>query len=139
VVFWQRIPLASPQRGRERNAVWVQVSYQGRNLQVLVTHLDRQGDRQSQLQAVTKLFLALAEPCLLLGDLNCGEEDDAIKNLLATTGVQDPVKDCLGKATPARIDWILSRGMRGIHASVCDYGASDHPCFRVELEAPAGL
>ncbi|HBD07852.1 MAG TPA: hypothetical protein DCZ69_06280 [Syntrophobacteraceae bacterium] len=138
VLFWQRIPLAGPERGRERNAVWVQLDYQGRNLQVVITHLDRGGDRQSQLRAVTKFFLGLAEPCLLLGDLNTGEDDGDLQNLLATSGVRDPVKDCLGKATPPRIDWILSRGMRGVYASVCDDGASDHPCFRVNLEVPSG-
>lgn len=138
VIHWQRIPLAGPQRGRERNVVWIQLRYQERNLQVLLTHLDRKADRQTQLQAVARLFLAMPEPCLLLGDLNSGEEDAGIQELLTTAGVRDPVKDCLGAATPRRIDWILSRGLRGVQAEVCDHGASDHPCFRVELEAPSG-
>jgi endonuclease/exonuclease/phosphatase family metal-dependent hydrolase len=139
VVHWQRIPLAGPQRGRERNVVWIRLRIQEQDLQILVTHLDRQSDRETQLQAVAALFLALSEPCLLLGDLNSGENDAIVHKLLTTAGVRDPVKDCLGSATPPRIDWILVRGMRGIQASVCDHGASDHPCFRAELEVPSGL
>jgi endonuclease/exonuclease/phosphatase family metal-dependent hydrolase len=138
VTYWQRIPLAGPKRGSRRNILWVQVQYQGRNVQVLVTHLDRQDDREGQLQAVAKLFLALTEPCVLLGDLNSREEEPTILELLAIPGVQDPVRECLGAATPKRIDWVLTRGLRGVQAEICDNGASDHPCFRVDLEISPG-
>jgi len=139
VTYWQRIPLAGPKRGSRRNILWVQARYQGRNVQVLITHLDRQDDREGQLQAVARLFLALTEPCVLLGDLNSREEDPTIQELLATPGVQDPVRECLGAATPKRIDWVLTRGLRGVKAEICDHGASDHPCFRVDLEISPGV
>ena len=137
VLYWQRVPLAAPQSGRERNVVWIQLRYQEQVLQVLVTHLDRQTDRETQLQSVARLFLTLSEPCLLLGDLNSGENDAILQTLLSTQGVRDPVRDFLGPATPSRIDWILARGMIGLRANVCDHGASDHPCFVVELEVPS--
>jgi endonuclease/exonuclease/phosphatase (EEP) superfamily protein YafD len=101
---------------------------------VLITHLDRQSDREDQLRAVSQQFLGLTEPCLLLGDLNSREDDPGLRELLATPGVRDPIRECLGAATPSRIDWVLTRGLRGVQAEICDNGASDHPCFRVELE-----
>jgi endonuclease/exonuclease/phosphatase family metal-dependent hydrolase len=134
VTRWQRTPLAGPQRGSRRNVLWVQTKYRGRDLQVLITHLDRQSDREDQLRAVTRQFLELTEPCLLLGDLNSREDDPGLLELLATPGVRDPIREVLGAATPSRIDWILTRGLRGVQAKSCDNGASDHPCFRVELE-----
>jgi endonuclease/exonuclease/phosphatase family metal-dependent hydrolase len=139
VTHWQRIPLAGPQRGRERNVVWIQLGYQEQVIQVLVTHLDRQTDRDAQLKSVARLFLALSEPCLLLGDLNTGENDATLQTLMSTHGVRDPVGDFLGPATPPRIDWILARGLRGLRASVCDHGASDHPCFVTDLEVASGF
>jgi len=138
VTLWQRIPLAGPQKGSRRNILWVQTKYRGRDLHVLITHLDRQSDREVQLQTVSKLFLGLSEPCLLLGDLNSGEDDPGIQKLLSTSGVRDPVRECLGAATPNRIDWVLTRGLRGVEAEICDNGASDHPCFRVDLEISPG-
>jgi endonuclease/exonuclease/phosphatase family metal-dependent hydrolase len=138
VTHWQRIPLAGPKRGSRRNLIWVQLHYQGRSLQVLITHLDRQDDREEQLQAVSRLFLAMREPCLLLGDLNSREKDPIMQGLLATPGVRDPIRECLGAATPERIDWVLTRGLRGVQAEICDHGASDHPCFRVNLEMAPG-
>ena len=134
VTHWQRTPLTGPQRGSRRNVLWVQAKYRGRDLHVLITHLDRQSDREDQLRAVSQQFLGLTEPCLLLGDLNSREDDPGLRELLATPGVRDPVRECLGDTTPSRIDWVLTRGLRGVQAEICDKGASDHPCFRVELE-----
>jgi endonuclease/exonuclease/phosphatase family metal-dependent hydrolase len=139
VTYWQRIPLPGRSSGGRRNLLWVQARYQGQALPVLITHLDRQGDREGQLQAVARLFLALKEPCVLMGDLNSWEHDPIIRELLTTPGVHDPVRSCLGAATPSRIDWILTRGLRGVRAEVCDHGASDHPCYKVDVEDSQSL
>ncbi len=139
VTYWQRIPLAGARRGSRRNLLWVEAQYQGRKLQVLITHLDRQSDRRGQLKAASETFLAFTEPCILLGDLNSSEEDETLQKLLTTPGVRDPVRECLGSATPNRIDWVLARGLRGVRTEICDNGASDHPCYRVDLEVSSEL
>jgi endonuclease/exonuclease/phosphatase family metal-dependent hydrolase len=134
VVYWQRIPLVGRQQGSHRNLVWVRLVYGERIINVLSTHIDRQRYRQEQLRAAVNLFLALAPPAVLLGDLNSNEQEPIIKELLATPGVHDPVGACLGTATPSRIDWVFTRGLRGVQAQVCSNGASDHPCMVTELE-----
>jgi endonuclease/exonuclease/phosphatase family metal-dependent hydrolase len=134
VAYWQRIPLAGRQQGSHRNLLWVRLVYGERIINVLSTHIERQRDRQDQLRAAVNLFLALAPPVALLGDLNSSEQDPIIKELLATPGVHDPVGTCLGTAAPSRIDWIFTRGLRGVQAQVCSNGASDHPCMVAELE-----
>jgi endonuclease/exonuclease/phosphatase family metal-dependent hydrolase len=134
VAYWQRIPLAGRQQGSHRNLLWVRLVYGERIINVLSTHIERQRNRQDQLRAAVNLFLALAPPVVLLGDLNSSEQDPIIKELLATPGVHDPVGTCLGTAAPSRIDWIFTRGLRGVQAQVCSNGASDHPCMVAELE-----
>jgi endonuclease/exonuclease/phosphatase family metal-dependent hydrolase len=133
VLSWQRMPLAGPPRASHRNVLLARLGYGERTIQVLATHVDRGRYRESQLRAVVHLFLALAPPAVLLGDLNSSEQEPLIQQLLTTPGVHDPVRDFLGAATPNRIDWIFTRGLRGTHAQVCANGASDHPCSIAEL------
>lgn len=137
VAYWQRIPLAhrSPDRGY-RNAVLVGLRHGDRTVHVLLTHITRRPDRsrQEQLRAVGDLYLALAEPAILLGDLNSEAEDPEMRRLLASPGVSDVVGRVLGPKTPPRIDWILVRGLRCVDAGILDHGASDHPMVWAELE-----
>jgi endonuclease/exonuclease/phosphatase family metal-dependent hydrolase len=135
VEFWQRIPLV---RGRERgyrNVVLVGLKHRDRTIHVLLTHLTGGEDRgrQEQLRTVITLFLSLAPPAILMGDLNTDAADPQVRQLLATTGVIDPVGVILGTATPPRIDWIIARGLRPVDAGVREEGASDHPMFWAEL------
>jgi endonuclease/exonuclease/phosphatase family metal-dependent hydrolase len=135
VEFWQRIPLA---RGRERgyrNAVLVGLKHRGQTVHVLLTHLTGGEDRgrQEQLSAVIALFLSLAPPAILMGDLNTDATDPQIRQLLAMPGVVAPVDVILGNGAPPKIDWIITRGLRGVDAGVREEGASDHPMFWAEL------
>jgi endonuclease/exonuclease/phosphatase family metal-dependent hydrolase len=119
--------------------VLVGLPYRGRTIHVLLTHITRgdDRDRQSQLQAVIAMFLALAEPSILVGDLNSDADDPQIRRLLETTGVADPVGETLGQKTPRRIDWIFTRGLRCLDAGIRDDGASDHPLIWAELDLPS--
>jgi len=134
--FWQRIPLAHRRERGYRNAVLVGLEHGGRTVRVLLTHVTRSDDasRREQLRAVAELFLSLAEPAVLLGDLNSAADDPEMRRLLAAAGVRDPLGETLGAATPPHIDWILARGMRCRAAGLRDEGASDHPLFWAELE-----
>ena len=141
VTFWQRIPLSRKYDRSHRNAVLVGLKFQGRTVQVLLSHINRGHDleRQAQLRAVIALYLALDEPSILLGDMNSKADDPQIRRLLETPGVHDPVGELPGpeiveKKAPGRIDWIFTRGFRTIDAGIVDKGASDHPLVWAELE-----
>lgn len=139
VSFWQRIPLVHRSDRGYRNAVLVGLEQGGRTIRVLLTHVTRHDDRSrhEQLHAVGDLFLSLAQPAILLGDLNSSAADPEIRRLLDAPGVRDPVGEILGTddpEAPRRIDWILARGMRCVAAGLRDEGASDHPLVWAELE-----
>ena len=55
----------------------------------------------------------MAQPAVLLGDLNSDADDPQIRRLLALPGVVDPVGQVLGREAPRRIDWIFLRGSGG--------------------------
>lgn len=135
VTQWQRLGLPSHGRGY-RNLVLLTFERGDRTLHVVGTHLDRNDprDRAEQFQAATGLFLALAEPAILLGDLNTTADEAPLTELLARADVGDPLREVLGDSTPRRIDWILTRGLKTIDAGIVDDGASDHPLIWAELE-----
>ncbi|HUY31365.1 MAG TPA: endonuclease/exonuclease/phosphatase family protein [Pirellulales bacterium] len=139
VAFWRRLPLPRRHGRSFRNAVLVNVDLQGRALHVVVTHLDRSEprDRQEQWQAVARLFLSLAEPAVLMGDMNTEELETPLAELLASPGVHDPLREVLGDGAPRRIDWILTRGLLTVDAGLRDNGASDHPCVWAEVALDA--
>lgn len=136
VSFWQRIPLSRRYDHSQRNAVLVGLRHRGRTIHVLLSHVTRRDDRdrQAQLRAVIAMYLALAEPAILVGDMNSDAEDPQIRQLLETRGVGDPVGEILGPEAPGRIDWIFTRGFRCLDAGIRDDGASDHPLIWAELE-----
>jgi endonuclease/exonuclease/phosphatase family metal-dependent hydrolase len=135
-LFWQRIPFDLARANTHRNLVLTAIEVSGVRVNVLLTHLDsRDLDRRhNQLRAAGELFLSLAEPAILLGDLNSGPEDEQLQRLLNAPGVVDAVT-AGGAGSPAgRIDWILTRGLRTLESGVVDNGASDHPFVWAELE-----
>jgi endonuclease/exonuclease/phosphatase family metal-dependent hydrolase len=134
---WQRIPLARLRGKSCRNVLLVRFTWNGGSLHVLITHLDRHSDldRREQLRTVGELFLALAEPAVLMGDLNTPRADPALARLLAAPGVLDPLAE-LDPTGPDHIDWILIRGLRPTAAGMVHTPASDHPLVWVELAAP---
>ena len=131
----QRIPLAGTQDKKFRNLVLTSFRHQGQTIHVLTTHIDRVKDRTHQLQAAVSLFLSLAEPAILMGDLNTTEADPQIQRLLAVRGVHDAVAQANKNHVPEkRIDWIFTRGLRCVDAGYIPTIASNHPVVWAELE-----
>jgi endonuclease/exonuclease/phosphatase family metal-dependent hydrolase len=136
---WQRVPIARRYGKSFRNAVLVRAEHAGKPVNIVVTHIDRSDDREreEQLRTVGDLFLSLATPAILLGDLNTDADESALRRLLETDGVRDPLRDKLGDDAPRRIDWILVRGLETVDAGLVNNGASDHPHVWAELAWPA--
>lgn len=139
VAWWQRLPLPSASRGY-RNLVFMSLPFAGGSINVIATHLDRNDAqaREEQLRAASELFLALAEPAMLMGDLNTTGDEPPLAALLARDGVCDPLGETWGEDTPRRIDWILTRGLRTLDAGMIDNGASDHPLVWAEVALREG-
>ena len=138
VQSWQRFPLPRTYGHSCRNLLLTAFSYRGKTVRTVMTHLDRSDDRDRnrQLQLVAELFLSLAEPAILMGDMNTTADEPAMQRLLATPGVGDPLAEIMQEKTPRRIDWILTRGLEAADAGLIDLEASDHPCVWVELRLP---
>jgi endonuclease/exonuclease/phosphatase family metal-dependent hydrolase len=140
IVAWHRIPLVQRMDYSYRNAVCVDLlqksGARNRVIHVLLTHLNRRYDseREAQFKEVISLFLALAEPAVLLGDLNSTAQDAQIRQLKSLSGVIDAVGRILGPKDPERIDWIFVRGLKCVDAGVLENDASDHPLVWAELE-----
>lgn len=129
---WERTPLPATQERGHRAMLLAEVAWQGKTLQVLLTHIDRRRDRPSQLQSVADRFLMLPTPAILLGDLNATAADPQLQRMLSADDVQDPLS-AAGFSGQERIDWILTRGLRVVGGGVVNRGASDHPACWAEL------
>jgi len=129
---WQRIPLPHRNSRSCRNVVLVSAQLRGRPLNLLVAHVERDNPQAavSQLQAVVDLFLSLAPPAVLLGDLNAVRDEPQLRRLLATPGVADPLARL--PHPESRIDWIVTRGLETTDCGFAPRGPSDHPHFWVE-------
>jgi endonuclease/exonuclease/phosphatase family metal-dependent hydrolase len=138
VESWQRFPLPQHDGHSCRNLLLAAFSHRGRTVRAVIAHLDRSHDRdrQRQLALAADLFLALAEPAILMGDMNTTADEPGMRRLLSRPGVGDPVAEILRERTPRRIDWILTRGLEAVDAGLVDLGASDHPCVWAELRLP---
>jgi endonuclease/exonuclease/phosphatase family metal-dependent hydrolase len=132
----QRIPLPGTQGYKYRNVVLSHHRVGGRTLHFLTTHIDRVQDRERQLREVIALFLALDEPCVLVGDFNTTADDPQIRALLARPGVHDAVAEGLQQDVPGRIDWVITRGLKTVAAGCDEDGSSDHPLVWAEVELP---
>lgn len=134
ITHWQTIALPGQSRGY-RNAVLMTLPVGSQTIHILGTHLDRNDphERAEQLQAVNGLFLSLAEPAILLGDLNSTADEPIMQSLLQQANVHDPLREALGDGVLPHIDWILTRGLTTVDAGVIDNQASDHPLVWAEL------
>jgi len=84
VTHWNRNPLPGSFGRGYKNIVTLRLPFAGRNLTVLVTHIDRQKDRESQLRIVVDRFLEAELPAILLGDFNTRADDVLFRALLAS-------------------------------------------------------
>lgn len=131
----QRCPLPGTRGKAFRQAVLTEVTLQSQRVRILGVHVDRQEDRIPQLEIVSRMFLALQPPAILLGDLNTQADDPALTALLAAPDVVDPLGGVA--AARGRIDWILARGLECRTIEYVTGDASDHPAVRAEFSLPA--
>jgi endonuclease/exonuclease/phosphatase family metal-dependent hydrolase len=130
---WVRIPLPGTQGAGHRTVLLTRLVWNGRVVNVLVTHIDRTTDRATQLRTVIDLFRSLEPPSVLMGDLNTNGTDEQIKQLISE-GATDAIGSILrDRDTPGRIDWVLTRGLSVVNAGIIDQGASDHPFVWAEV------
>ena len=129
-----RIPLENTRGKAYRNAILSTVELQRASVRVLSVHIDRENDRQQQLQSVIDLFLGLQSPCVLMGDLNSTASDPLLKELRSRPDVHSPLHESLGESAPnPSIDWIFTRGLKTISAELVENSASDHALLKAEL------
>ncbi|MBI5758805.1 MAG: endonuclease/exonuclease/phosphatase family protein [Planctomycetales bacterium] len=134
VNHWYRFPLPTTQGSGFRNVVWLTIPWRGRTVTVLVTHLDRTRDRETQLRTVLNLFQSLAPPAILLGDFNTTPTDPMLRRFLTESDAIDAVgSPNIGSGTNDRIDWILARGLSRVDSDCVPTTASDHPLVWTEL------
>jgi endonuclease/exonuclease/phosphatase family metal-dependent hydrolase len=134
VEYWQRIPLSSNRAYSNRNVLLLRARFSGRDLNILITHIDRKDDRITELKTVFGLFASLSEPAILMGDFNSPPDntvtqvDPTLQSLAQTPGIVDPI----GKG----YDRIFLRGLKAGRTGYIDNGASDHPLAWAEIIAP---
>lgn len=130
-----RIPLPGTRGKAFRNAILVHVPWKGTTLHAIVVHIDREQDRERQLDLILPLFLSLKSPSLLMGDLNTRASDPRLQKLLTNPDIRSPLHDHLGEKLPAdNIDWIFTSGLETLNAELIENEASDHPVLRAELK-----
>lgn len=123
-----QIPLAMTKH-TYRNALLTSFQFGAQIVQVLIVHIDLMQDRQRQTVAITNLFSSLKSPAILMGDLNVNADDSHIRKLLAQPGVHNAFANTPGHSR----DWIITKGLTTVSATVDHNNASDHPLIYAEL------
>jgi endonuclease/exonuclease/phosphatase family metal-dependent hydrolase len=127
VSFWERIPLANAGADSNRELLWTRATFAGKPLNVLVTHLERHGDRAAELRTCITLFESFEGQSILMGDFNTQKDDPQIAALRQRPDVADATgKFALGDKNPDTYDWIFARGLKATAGGFIDNGASDH-------------
>ncbi|HTW94894.1 MAG TPA: endonuclease/exonuclease/phosphatase family protein [Tepidisphaeraceae bacterium] len=130
-IHWQRIPLANSVAPSNRELLLAQLRFDGKPLNVIVTHLDNANDHDAELGTVISLFESLQPPVIVLADLNTTRDDPQLAALRKTPGVADPISKICDSSN---VDWILARGMTALGEGFIDKGASDHKLAWAQLK-----
>jgi len=132
---WKRTPLPSSERD-PRSLLQLNVSYAEHEVTLLVTHATRRDPnwQDAQLREIVAAFREAAEPVVLMGDLNATADHPLVRQLLATPGALDPLRELNVPDRADRIDWIIVRGLWPVRAGIVANDASDHPLVWAELE-----
>ena len=124
---WSREPLS----GR-RSLLRADVRVGRHEIPVLLTHL-RVGTPDGSLGPVLESFRR-HERAVFMGDLNTRGDSPLLRKLIDSGEALDAIHASVKDDDPARrVDWILTRGLRIVAGGRIDLGASDHPCYWVEL------
>ena len=137
VTRWFNEPLIySEASGRGlRNMITAQIPLGGKNITVMVTHLDRGPIRDEQLRYVIREFKQYRQRVILMGDFNTSIGNPQLQALFEDNKVIDAIAAALGENRPkAKGDWIITRGFTVLGGGMTPPGVSDHPCFWVDLK-----
>ena len=118
-----------------RNMIIATIPIADKDVNFLITHLDRGAINERQLQYVIRTFQQLSAPAVLLGDLNVSIDNVQIMALLDTSGYDDAIRLATGDRKP-HIDWIISKGLIVKSGGIEPGGVSDHAGYWVEFELP---
>lgn len=136
VTRWFNEPLIySEASGRGlRNMITARIPLGSKNITVMVTHLDRGPIRDEQLRYVIAEFKQY-QRVILMGDFNTTIDNPKLQALFKDNKVIDAIDAALGDDSPkAKGDWIITRGFTVLGGGMTPKGASDHPCFWVDLK-----
>jgi endonuclease/exonuclease/phosphatase family metal-dependent hydrolase len=134
VEHWQRFPLANENSDSNRQILVLRLTFAGKPLNVLITHLDRHADHDEELRSVISLFLSMEPPSIFMGDLNTDRDDVQLQALRKTPDVIDPIGDIIESNSGGSYDRIFARGMKSLDAGFIDKAASDHPLAWAKLQ-----
>jgi endonuclease/exonuclease/phosphatase family metal-dependent hydrolase len=134
IEHWQRFPLANENSESNRQILVLRLTFEGKPLNVLITHLDRRADHDEELRSAIALFLSLEAPVIFMGDLNTDRDDAQLKTLRKISGVIDPIGDIAESKSGGSYDRIFARGFKSLDAGFIDKGASDHPLAWANLQ-----
>ncbi|HEY7087235.1 MAG TPA: endonuclease/exonuclease/phosphatase family protein [Tepidisphaeraceae bacterium] len=135
IEHWERMELPCGFDDAYRNVLLLKVPFGAGSLNVVMAHLGKGRNREWQFPIVAEMFLRVAPPAVLMGDLNTRPWDPMMQRLLKEPGVEDPIAMRLAHPVD-RCEFILVRGARWRDAGLVENDASDHPVIWVEVEAP---
>jgi endonuclease/exonuclease/phosphatase family metal-dependent hydrolase len=126
-----------------RGAILVEFGRGGQGLAVCVLHLALGRRAQGRQLGYIGELVADYPNLVLMGDLNCECDAEALQRLIRRVGLCEP--SCELKTFPSwrpmrNLDHILVSPSLGVpHTRVLDYPFSDHLPIEVEVQLPAGV
>jgi endonuclease/exonuclease/phosphatase family metal-dependent hydrolase len=133
---WTSTPLVyhRAESNSHRSLLVAEIVTNGPPITFMVTHLDRGRIRPVQLKYVLDEF-AQHSPAVLVGDFNTNATDPLLVAFFADSNNVDAIAQALGSSdNKGRIDWIITRGLKILSGGLEPPGASDHPCYWVDVE-----
>ena len=132
VSSWKSRMLPDQTGKKYRNLMIAEISWQGKSVTLLNTHLHTGKGRRQQLNLVLDEF-SKHPHAILLGDFN-SRADSALLQQAFAHGATDAVAAAGFDADDqTRIDWILTRGFNVAEGHMLEAGISDHPYYEVSL------
>jgi endonuclease/exonuclease/phosphatase family metal-dependent hydrolase len=134
---WHQEPLiyqTHTSRSRHyRNLATIEFFFNGKVVNLLLTHLDRGPARDAQLAYVLSKFKQY-DYGILLGDLNTLQDDPQLMALLEDGKAIDVTNVLLGATDFMRFDYIIVKGFSVIDGGFKPPGVSDHALLWAELK-----
>jgi endonuclease/exonuclease/phosphatase family metal-dependent hydrolase len=133
-LIWSQGLTEDDQSKRHRNLITAEITLNGQQVMVFVTHFDRGEIRQSQLESVFREF-EQHDNAILLGDFNIRPSEFDIESRIRSSKSSDMISLITAENDkPYRVDWILTRGFKLIDGGLNSSELSDHPYYWAEIE-----